>query len=159
AGWTIRLLTGLPELEQQVAGRAGAVPVLRLVWPVGAEEPPPPAGCATEVRLPLRADVDGAALLAEFAEDATDLLLALPGLRRIEIAGQSWWREHAEDGAVVLHGPSETTRWLVHRHSGALTGAQLHGLGFEARQRPEWTVCWAVPVDTAGVPAPLVEDV
>ncbi|MBC6447217.1 sacsin N-terminal ATP-binding-like domain-containing protein [Actinokineospora xionganensis] len=82
----------IPALAARVAERAGRVPVLRLVWPV---DETPPSGFATEVRLPLRADVDGAALLAGFAEQAVDLLLALPGLHRIEIDDAVW--ERAEE--------------------------------------------------------------
>lgn len=83
----------VPTLAARVAERAGRVPVLRLVWAV--DETPPP-GFATEVRLPLRADVDGAALLAGFAEQAVDLLLALPGLHRIEIEDAVWERAEVE---------------------------------------------------------------
>ncbi|MGZ4556971.1 MAG: sacsin N-terminal ATP-binding-like domain-containing protein, partial [Mycobacteriaceae bacterium] len=61
------------------------VPVLRLVWPV-AEQPPLEA--STEVVLPLREDVDGAALLADFVAEAPELLLALPALQRIAVDGR-----------------------------------------------------------------------
>lgn len=96
------------------------VPVLRLVWPVAES---PAAGASTEVVLPLRAGVDGAALLDAFAAEAPELLLALPalysitvadqrverreqgldsGLTQLEVAGQRWWG--CGDAAV---------RWLV----------------------------------------------
>ena len=59
-------------------------PVLRLVWPT---DEAPPEGFDTEVRLPLRPGVDGAALLAQARAGAPDLLLVLPDLVEIEVAG------------------------------------------------------------------------
>ncbi|MEV4310930.1 hypothetical protein [Actinocrispum sp. NPDC049592] len=142
----------IPELAAQVAERSGQVPVLRLVWPLEAE---PPAGYATEVRLPLRSDVDAAALLADFREQIPDLLLALPGLVSIEVEGEEWLRTDVSEDVVELAGPSGTTRWLLRRSSGKL--ADTAGLGLEVST--EWTVCWAVPVSQTGVPQPLREDV
>ena len=43
------------------------------------------------------------------------------------------------------------------RRSGLLTAAALDGLGAEAR--PEWSLCWALPVDPDGVPLPLAGEV
>ena len=48
----------LPGPAAELARRDGQLPVLRLVWPTGADEPPVPDGYATEVRLPLRPGVD-----------------------------------------------------------------------------------------------------
>jgi hypothetical protein len=92
----------IPELERHVAERSGQVPVLRLVWPSDATVPD---GFDTEVRLPLRADVDAAALLADFREQAPDLLLALPGLTSIEVGGDRWTRI-GTDADTVLGGPA-----------------------------------------------------
>ncbi|MEU5695746.1 hypothetical protein [Actinosynnema sp. NPDC020468] len=132
----------VPELA---AERGGDVPVLRLVWPT--DEADLPAGFDTEVRLPLK--VDGAALLAEFADQVPDLLLALPGLRRVEVGDQVW--ERAVDGdVVVLTGPGGEHRWLVRRTSGELPAALVQGV----ESRPQWTVCWAYPLD-----GPLTGDV
>ncbi|MET0133701.1 MAG: hypothetical protein ABW215_08915 [Kibdelosporangium sp.] len=141
----------IPALERHVAERSGQVPVLRLVWP---SEAVAPAGFDTEVRLPLRPEIDAAALLAGFAEQAPDLLLALPGLAAIEVDGARWSREEAED-SVVLTGPAGVTRWMLRRATGKLS--ETAGLGYEASA--EWTVCWAVPVSGDGVPEPLTEDV
>ncbi|HWN25447.1 MAG TPA: hypothetical protein VNP37_00665, partial [Actinomycetospora sp.] len=69
---------GVAALADELARRDGAAPALRLVWPTGPDEPAPPAGTDTEVRLPLRAGLDPAALLAAAAAQAEDLLLALP---------------------------------------------------------------------------------
>ncbi len=120
---------------REATGREGRVPVLRLVWPTD-EQPPP--GFTTEVRLPLRDGVDPGDLLAEFAGQATDLLLSLDGLHRIEIAGRAWWRDDT-GSRTDIHGPGGTTGWLVVRERGELT--DLTGLGAEAR--PHWTICWA----------------
>jgi hypothetical protein len=102
--------------------------------------------------------VDGAALLAGFAEQVPDLLLALPGLRRVEIGDRQWTREEPAEGVVSLIGPEGSTRWLVHRASGDIPGNVVAALGVEAQQRPRWTVCWAVPLD-GDRPVPLESDV
>jgi len=121
------------ERTRQAAGIEGDVPVLRLPWPVPADVP---AGFDTEVRLPLRDDVDGRALLDELARDVADLLLALPWLGEVDVDGRVWTRE--TDGDFVgIRGPERETRWLTHRGD----------------------VVWAVPVDDGGVPRPLEEDV
>ncbi|PPK70515.1 hypothetical protein V5P93_000605 [Actinokineospora auranticolor] len=144
-----------PDLAARAAERGGRVPVLRVVWPADGDVPD---GFATEVRLPLRDGVDGAALLADFAGQAADLLLALPGLERIEIGADAWWR--VGDGARVhIHGPDGVVSWLVHRVAGVLPEDLVESLGVEARERPQWTVCWAVRVDADGVPLPLGDDV
>jgi hypothetical protein len=156
---TRSVIDGVPELAARVAERDGRVPVLRLVWPVGPDEPAVPPGFDTEVRLPLRADVDGAALLAGFAGQAEDLLLSLTGLARVEIEGVGTWSRGAEGDRVELRGPGGTTSWLVCRRGGLLPEEATARLGVEARRRPEWTVTWAVPVGPDGSPRPLDADV
>lgn len=136
--------------------RDGRVPVLRLAWPVPAGEPPLPAGFDTEVRLPLRSDVDGSALLRGFADQVVDLLLSLRGLERIEIGDDTWSRVET-DGRIELHGPAGQAHWLVCRRSGELSTELTARLGAEAR--PQWTTCWAVPVAEDGTPRPLESDV
>ncbi|MGQ0481202.1 MAG: sacsin N-terminal ATP-binding-like domain-containing protein [Pseudonocardia sp.] len=200
----------------ELARRAGRPPVLRLPWPVPGEEPAPPPGYDTEVRLPLRPGTDrtaanltggdlaaAAALTAAADLAAPDLLIALPCLAEITVvhpdcadarsagaslgadarsagaslgadarsagaalgadarsAGASLGRrvEHRRedhpDGTVTLQ-PGEH-RWLLVRRTGELRGDR------EARaveERPGWTVCWALPLSTAGLPAPLTGDV
>ncbi|HEY8374818.1 MAG TPA: ATP-binding protein [Pseudonocardiaceae bacterium] len=165
-------VTRIATLAEEVALRGGAVPVLRLVWPTDPEEPPPPEGFTTEVRLPLRPDVDVEVLLAGCVDQAADLLLALPWLGRVELHTDRgvtvWWREErpvdhvdGEAGEVTVHhtGPEGATvqRWLVRRAQGRLAEPELSGLATEARERPEWTVCWAVPLHVR--PDPGVPDV
>jgi hypothetical protein len=148
--------TALPEVAARAAERRGRVPVLRLVWPTG--EPGPPEGFDTEVRLPLRSDVDSSTLLDGFAEQVEDLLLSLTGLSRVEV-GERVWSRTETNGHVTLHGPSGTAHWLVCRHSGELSTEVTARLGIEAQERPQWTTCWALPVDEDGVPQPLTADV
>ncbi len=119
---------------REAIGRDGAVPVLRLPWPVPDAEPP--AGFDTEVRLPLRPDVDATALLDTLAADVEDLLLALPWLARIEVDTRVWTRSGGP--LVELTAPGGTVRWLTHAEHGCV---------------------WAVPVDADGVPEPQDTDV
>ncbi len=121
------------ERTRHAAGIDGDVPVLRLPWPVPADVPP---GFDTEVRLPLRDEVDGQVLLDELARDVADLLLALPWLAEVDVDGRVWTRE-ADGDVVQIRGPEKGTRWLTHRGD----------------------VVWAVPVGADGAPRPLEEDV
>lgn len=155
AAATREALAGLPAVRDELARRGGAVPVLRLAWPECAT---PPDGYTTEVRLPLRAGVAAETLLAEADAQVPDLLLALPGLDSITVSDRRWWAER-RDRMVLLQGPGTTSRWLLHRERGTLRGEQLRGLGVEARQRPEFGVCWAVSVDEAGTPVRLTGEV
>ncbi|MFI9814135.1 sacsin N-terminal ATP-binding-like domain-containing protein [Saccharothrix variisporea] len=130
-----RTRQAVPELAE---ARGGDVPVLRLVWPTDEADLPP--GFDTEVRLPLK--VDGSRLLAEFADQVPDLLLALPGLQKVEVGDQTWQRTE-EDGVVVLHGPAGEQRWRLHRVGGELPAHLVQGV----EARPHWTACWAWPMD------------
>ncbi|WP_034268868.1 sacsin N-terminal ATP-binding-like domain-containing protein [Haloechinothrix halophila] len=150
---TRSVVAELPELTDQLGRRDGAVPVLRLPWPI---DEAPPAGFDTEVRLPLRPDVDVDALLAELAAEIDDVLLTLPVLTRIELPGAVWTRSGA-DVVEIARDDEPVRRWLVHESSGEFTAEQLATLGIEAV--PRWTALWALPVDADGVPEPLERDV
>jgi len=141
----------LPALAEELQRRAGQVPALRLPWPAPGG---PPAGYATEVRLPLRAGTEPAVRAALDALDPT-LLLALPRLARIEVDGRVLSREDGPNGTVLLRDGDRGQRFRVRSSSGTLPPALLVGRPVEERDRPEWTVTWAVPVDAAGVPVPL----
>ncbi|QHE67898.1 hypothetical protein GFS60_01412 [Rhodococcus sp. WAY2] len=68
------------------------VPALRLAWPTDHR---PVAGATSEVVLTLRDTVDATALLAHMAREAPDLLLELPSLASITVAGREFRRrEH-----------------------------------------------------------------
>ncbi|MFC7448118.1 sacsin N-terminal ATP-binding-like domain-containing protein [Rhodococcus daqingensis] len=97
------------------------LPVLRLVWPIDTEPPP---GFDSEVVLALRPGVDGDRLLRQLADDAADLLLELPALVSIELAGETVTRSERPlaDGLTELEIGSRTwwqysagpsARWLV----------------------------------------------
>jgi hypothetical protein len=144
------------ERTRIAAPHPGRVPVLRLCWPVSDTEPPLPQGFDTEVRLPLRSDVDGHALLESFRGQVVDILLSLTGLARIEIGDDTWERTE-QDGRIRLSGPDGTAHWLVQRASGELSDEITRQLGVEAR--PQWTTTWALPIDASGDPKPLEQDV
>jgi hypothetical protein len=138
-------------------GATGRVPVLRLPWPT---DETPPDGFDTEVRLPLRDDVDTKALLDVFADQATDLLLSLDGLTRLEIGDRVWHRESGNgwtDTWQNIHGPDGMTRWVIVRDTGELPAELTAALGAEARS--QWTVCWALRLDEHRHPDPPAEDV
>ncbi|NMH98041.1 sacsin N-terminal ATP-binding-like domain-containing protein [Pseudonocardia acidicola] len=146
----------LPGPAEELDRRGGQLPVLRLVWPVAPGEAPPPTGFDTEVRLPLRADADPAALLAAALDAAPDLLLALPGLVEIAVGDTVLRRIDDRPGAARIEGaPDGPQRWLLARRTGRLDAAAAGAQATELRGRLDWTVCWAVPVDTAGRPRPL----
>ncbi|MFF5992608.1 sacsin N-terminal ATP-binding-like domain-containing protein [Prauserella flavalba] len=128
------------ERTRAESGREGTVPILRLPWPVSADEPPPPSGFDTEVRLPLRSALGAgpADLLDRIRAEVPDLLLALPWLAEVDVDGEVW-RRSAEGGVVELTAPDgRHTRWLTHAGDGCV---------------------WAVPVDTDGAPRPVEQDV
>nr|WP_246323940.1 hypothetical protein [Petropleomorpha daqingensis] len=125
-------VAALPSLTEELARRDGAVPALRLPWPA---EGSPPDGFATEVVLPLRPGAHAAVAAALEALDA-ELLLALPGLERIEIDTQGAIRNLAiEDG-----------EWHVAQRSGEVPAELLADRPVEERERRGYTVTWAVPV-------------
>ncbi|WP_433786062.1 sacsin N-terminal ATP-binding-like domain-containing protein [Actinomycetospora sp. CA-101289] len=132
-----------PGAAEELARRDGAAPVLRLVWPTGPDEPAPPAGTDTEVRLPLRAGLDPAALLAAAAAQAEDLLLALPPLHAVDLPDGVVARTAEGEGTVRVG----TRRWHVHHVEGAIPAELLATLAVEDRARPAWRATWAVPAD------------
>lgn len=85
------------------------VPVLRLAWPSDAR---PSAGADSEVVLHLRDAVDTAALLAQCAREAVDLLLELPGLASIHVGEKSFQRSERQlDSGLVEVSIGERTWW------------------------------------------------
>ncbi|MFC8047656.1 sacsin N-terminal ATP-binding-like domain-containing protein [Nocardia sp. NPDC057353] len=124
-----------PERVAELA--AVPVPVLRLAWPLSTA----PIGGDTEVVLTLRAEVDPAALLAGFAAEAAELLLELPALAVLDIAGRRFARSERQAGPglteLTITGGAEPRRWWEYR---------------TARGR------WLVPL-RAGRPQPAAPDV
>lgn len=159
AARTADAVAGLPGPAAELARRAGQLPVLRLAWPVGPDEPPVPDGYDTEVRLPLRADVDPRALLDGAREEAAELLLALPGLVEIVVGATVLRRADgvAAAGEVTVDMDGHRTRWRLARCSGVLDAVDAATLAVEQRGRTGWSVCWALPLTADGRPAPLPE--
>ncbi len=143
-----------PGLGGELRRREGHVPLLRLPLPA---EGTAPDGYDTAVVLPLR-DV-AAQDLAERLLDGIDaaLLLTLPGLAEVVVETPEGVRElrRRQDGPYVLIEDSErgATRWRVATDGGPLDPALLADRPVEERQRPSWSVTWAVPVDSEGAPA------
>lgn len=160
ASGTRAAVADLPGVNAQLERREGAVPVLRLPWPIEAGEPDVPEGFDTEVRLPLKEGADQKALLAEIAAEVDDVLLTLPVFESIEVAGTVWTRAVTPEGVVqIARDGAAARRWLVHADSGEFTPEQAATLGIEAAKHPRWTVLWALPIDADGVPEPLEADV
>ncbi|HWD80143.1 MAG TPA: hypothetical protein VG497_14705 [Kribbella sp.] len=133
---TAAAVAELTSLETEVRRRDGQVPVLRLPFEAEGE---PPAGYDTAVILPLR-DEAAVALLRRLLAEADDaLLLALPGLERVEI--------ETDDDHRVLENVED--RWYVHRTGGVFTSAEREQLladrPTEERTRTAWSVVWALP--------------
>ncbi|WUJ70642.1 hypothetical protein OG809_36770 [Kribbella soli] len=134
---TAAAIAGLAaDLDTEVRRRDGQVPVLRLPFEADGE---PPADYDTAVILPLR-DEAAAALVRRLLTEADDaLLLALPGLQRIEI--------ETDDGHRVLQDAE--SRWHIHRTTGTFDAAEREQLladrPTEERSRPTWSVVWALP--------------
>jgi hypothetical protein len=144
---------------EELRRRDGRAPVLRLCWPVGADEEPVPDGYHTEVRLPLHGDVDRDDLLRDADAAADDLLLALPWLVEIMVAA-AHRRTDRPDGVVTIEPGG--ARWLLARRSGRHTTASAPADGWSGRaveDRADWSVCWAVSLGSDGRPLPLDEDV
>ncbi len=132
-----------PGLETEVRRRDGQVPVLRLPFEAEGE---PPEGYDTAVILPLR-DEAAAELVRRLLDEAGDgLLLALPGLERIEID---------VDGSVRVLADAEA-RWFVQRAAGVLEEDDRERLladrPTEERSRPYWSILWALPRDAGTEP-------
>ncbi|NKS49501.1 ATP-binding protein [Rhodococcus hoagii] len=95
--------------DSSLQAPASGVPVLRLVW---ATDEPPAAGFDSEVVLHLRPDIDGAALLGGFADEAVDLLLELPALETITIGDRTLRRTARDlDGGLTEITVGENTWW------------------------------------------------
>ncbi len=122
-----------PGLAAELERREGHVPALRLPFPAEGE---PPEGFDTAVLLPLR---DGAARdLVEHLLDQLDdaLLLALPALREVVVE---------QPGVPARRLADVQSRWHTARRDGVFDDALLADRPTEERQRPRWSVTWAVP--------------
>ncbi|WP_129840918.1 molecular chaperone Hsp90 [Streptomyces sp. RFCAC02] len=148
------------ELDRR-AGERHAVPLLRL--PLPAQDLTVPDGYDTAVVLPLR-DVAAEDLANRLLDGVDDtLLLALPGLVEITVVTPSGERTltRAQFGPYTQiteePGPAgsavRSTRWRVATASGEADPELLADRPLEERERPHWSLTWAVPVDAEGAPA------
>ena len=132
---------GSAGLDTEVRRRDGQVPVLRLPFEAEGE---PPEGYDTAVILPLRDEAAAALVRRLLAEAGDALLLALPGLERIEI--------ETDDGRRVLQDAE--SRWWIHRAAGVFDDQERETLladrPVEERSRPNWSVLWALPRHEVG---------
>ncbi|MBU7597004.1 molecular chaperone Hsp90 [Streptomyces sp. P38-E01] len=152
------LAAEIPELAAELGRREGHVPLLRLPLAtetgLPADVPGPVAqGYDTAVVLPLR-DASARELTVRLLDAVDDgLLLSLPGLTEVtvETPDRSRTLSRREDGPYTLIGDR---RWRVARQSGSTAAELLADRPVEERNRPFWSVTWAVPVDGAGAPVP-----
>jgi hypothetical protein len=126
-----------PGLAAELERREGHVPALRLPFPAEGE---PPEGFDTAVLLPLR---DGAARdLVEHLLDQLDdaLLLALPVLSELVVE---------QPGVPGRRLADVQSRWYTAHRDGVFDAALLADRPTEERQRPRWSITWAVPREGA----------
>jgi hypothetical protein len=142
---TLAAVRGLPSLAAELALRHDRVPLLRLPFESTAT---PREGFDTEVLITVRSE---ALPLVQRMLDEIDptLLLVLPGLDQLDVAGRVLRRE--VDGPDVL---LDGVRWRVLRGEGLLDPALLADRPVEERGHDTWRVSWAVPV-VDQLPAPL----
>ncbi|WP_416971416.1 sacsin N-terminal ATP-binding-like domain-containing protein [Streptomyces sp. 4F14] len=142
-----------PGLGDEVRRRDGHVPVLRLPY---AAEGTAPESYDTAVILPLRDPA--AADLAERLLDAVDdsLLLTLVGLEEVVVEvgddARTLWRRTDGHLTVVEDSRDGTTTWRTLSAHGETEPDLLTDRPVEERLRPHWSLTWAVPVDTQGLP-------
>jgi hypothetical protein len=154
-------VAAVPHLAEELTRRSGHLPVLRLPFAVGAGDTVVPDGYDTVVVLPLRDDEAHLAVKRLLDDLDAALLLALPALQEVVVDTTDRCRTliaQREAAVVRLHdsdGADEfVTVWHTAERSGPLDQALLVGRPVEERQRPFWSVLWAVPVDD-GRPTPL----
>jgi hypothetical protein len=141
AGPARAAVAGIDALTAEAGRRGGQLPVLRLPWPATAA---PNEGFTTTVRLPLR-DPAATELVRRLLAEVDDaLLLALPALTEITLQIDGVRRVVADAG-----------RWQVVRRSGRLDPALLADRPVEERDRPTWSLAWALPAAGQEVPPGL----
>ncbi|GAA0270526.1 sacsin N-terminal ATP-binding-like domain-containing protein [Cryptosporangium japonicum] len=133
---------------EELARRAGAVPVLRLAWPA---DQPPPDGFETEIRLPVRPDAVEL-VRALLADVEPTLLFAFPGLARVEIVLDGVERVLERVGStehtVALAADGSVTTWLVAASDGDVPPELLAERPLEERAAlAHYSTLAAVPLD------------
>lgn len=129
----------VPGLADELARRAGAVPVLRLPWPA---EGAPPAGYDTAVVLTPRDRAAAALVREQVGEVDAALLLLLPALAEVVV--------EVDGERRVLTAADLEVRQVT--AAGRIDPALLADRPTEERRTAGWSVRWAVP-RPPGVPA------
>ncbi|MET0865861.1 MAG: molecular chaperone Hsp90 [Nakamurella sp.] len=139
-------------LDREVSLRDGRVPILRLPWPVDADEEPVPAGYATEVRLPLDDDIRTTVdrVLAD-PDTAEDLFWALTDLAEIDLPSRVVRCGIEQTGLTVIDDGAIITRYRTADRFGELPADLLVDRPVEERGRARWRITWALPVQLAEV--------
>ncbi|WP_067832067.1 sacsin N-terminal ATP-binding-like domain-containing protein [Actinomadura kijaniata] len=137
----------LPSLAEELARRAGQVPLLRLPFPPSTPVEIP-EGYTTVVRLPLRDPAAEASVRAQLEQVGVALMLALPALAEVEVS---------VGDAVRAVTADEVASWTTVEAHGTIPAELLAGRPTEERTRPFWQVRWALPPNglPRGVPAVL----
>ncbi|WP_106402463.1 sacsin N-terminal ATP-binding-like domain-containing protein [Actinocorallia populi] len=157
---TRALVEGVPELAGELAARHGHVPVLRLPFPSADV---PPEGFATRVVLPLRDEAAERSLRAQLAGVGAPLLLALPALATLAVTVDGGTRllraARPEPGTVIvtetgdaagLPAEGAVSRWRTVEAHGRIPEELLADRPAEERNRPFWSVRWAVRAEPRG---------
>jgi hypothetical protein len=135
-----RAVAEIDALADEAGRRSGQLPVLRLPWPSAGR---PVGGFTTTVLLPLRDPAAVELVRRQLGEVDDALLLALPALTEITVEIDGVRRVVADAG-----------RWRVVRRSGRIDPSLLADRPVEERDRPTWSLAWALPL--AGQPVPAV---
>lgn len=151
-GWsrtrTIDEIAKIADLQEELARRGDAVPVLRLPFPVEGSDRPP-QGYDTEVVLPLRDEAAVELVRQQLLGVDAALLLTLPALASVEIVLDGATRQLVAEpmpGGVVVDG----VPWFVHSTQGRLASELLRDRPVEEQSRREFALTWAIPVDDHG---------
>jgi len=144
------LVREIPGVAAELARRSGQLPMLRLPF---AATGVPPEGFATAVTLPLRDEAANRLVERLLAETGPAIMLALPALASIEIAidGTTRHLTATHDGnGVTITVEGAVSRWRTAGAEGRTDQRLLADRPVEERERPFWTVRWAVPVAADG---------
>ena len=159
------------DLAEEVGRRSGHVPLLRLPFPADLLPERPAGGYDTVVTLGLRDDQARRRVRELLDRTGEALLLALDGLSEVRVVVDGAERvltradgdESAGTDLVTTHhvvgGDTRATSWRVLTRSGKFDTDLLADRPTEERERSEWSLTWAAPVDENGGVGPLPADV
>lgn len=155
AAATRELVGAIPALAGEAARRDGSVPVLRLPFAAAGTVP---AGYDTAVRLPLRSAAAERVTRELLAEIDPTLLLVLPGLAEVVVVVDGDVRRltaRREGSRVELTDGAGCSRWRLRSAAGRLPATVPADRPTEERERTDWSLTWAVPVDDGNCAVPL----